>query len=76
MVLTNKIAQSAVRRAIDKRTGGNGLIGMGLGLVATRIATGSIPGALLVGGVFVAKKIYDQRKAQKAGGGDGHKSKK
>jgi hypothetical protein len=30
--------------------------------VATRVATRSIPGLLLVGGAIVAKSIYDKRK--------------
>lgn len=42
--------------------GSNGLLGAGLGIAATRLATRSIPGALLVGGAFVAKKLYDKRK--------------
>ena len=45
--------------------GSNGLLGAGLGIAATRIATRSIPGALLVGGAFVAKKLYDRRKERK-----------
>ena len=44
--------------------GSNGLLGAGLGIAATRLATRSIPGALLVGGAFVAKKLYDKRKAR------------
>lgn len=48
--------------------GNNGLLGAGLGIAATRIATRSIPGALLVGGAFVAKKLYDKRRAGRIGG--------
>jgi hypothetical protein len=33
--------------------------------VAARVATRSIPGALLVGGAFIAKKVYDERKKRK-----------
>lgn len=33
-----------------------------LGAIAARIATRSVPGALLVGGALVAKALYDQRK--------------
>lgn len=47
--------------------GSNGLLGAGLGIAATRIATRSIPGALLVGGAFVAKRLYDKRKANTIG---------
>ena len=47
--------------------GSNGLLGAGLGIAATRIATRSIPGALLVGGALLAKTLYDKRKAKTIG---------
>ncbi len=37
-----------------------------MGAIAARIATRSVPGALLVGGALLAKAIYDQRKAKEA----------
>lgn len=37
-----------------------------IGAIAARIATRSVPGALLVGGALLAKAIYDQRKAKDA----------
>ena len=49
------------------RKRGHGVLGAGIGLVATRLATRSIPGLLLVGGAIVAKSIYDQRKGRKEG---------
>lgn len=65
MSLFRTLGKAAIGRGIQKRTGaGGGLLGLGLGLVATRIATRSIPGALLVGGAFIAKKIYDKRKTE------------
>ena len=48
--------------------GSNGLLGAGLGIAATRLATRSIPGALLVGGALVAKKLYDKRKERRLSG--------
>lgn len=36
-----------------------------MGAVAARIATRSVPGALLVGGALLAKALYDQRKAKR-----------
>jgi hypothetical protein len=36
-----------------------------MGAIAARVATRSVPGALLVGGALLAKAVYDQRK-QKA----------
>lgn len=37
-----------------------------LGAIAARIATRSVPGALLVGGALLAKAVYEQRKTKKA----------
>ena len=39
------------------------------GLVAMRVATRSVPGAIVVTSGLVAKKLYDRRKARKAGAG-------
>jgi hypothetical protein len=39
-----------------------------MGAIAARIATRSVPGALLVGGALLAKAIYDHRKAQETKG--------
>lgn len=33
------------------------------GMVAMRVATRSVPGAILVGGAVIAKKLYDRRHA-------------
>lgn len=49
-----------------KHTTGNGLLHFGLGMIAARIATASIPGALLVGGALIAKKLYDDSKEAEA----------
>ena len=35
-----------------------------MGAIAARIATRSVPGALLVGGALLAKAVYDQRKGK------------
>jgi hypothetical protein len=64
MPLLKTIAGAVVGEAIGQRRG-HGLLGAGLGIIATRIATRSLPGALLVGGVIVAKTLYDRRKDQK-----------
>ena len=65
MLLLRTIAGAVVGEVIGKKRG-HGLLGMGLGIAATRIATRSLPGALLVGGALVAKSIYDRRKDRKA----------
>ncbi len=37
----------------------SGILGFGLGMIATRIAMRSLPGAIFVGGALVAKALYD-----------------
>ncbi|MBK6706862.1 MAG: hypothetical protein IPG54_04995 [Sphingomonadales bacterium] len=65
MPLLKTIAGAVVGEAVGRRRG-HGILGAGLGIAATRIATRSIPGALLVGGALLAKTVYDKRKRRKA----------
>jgi hypothetical protein len=65
MPLLKTIAGAVVGEAVGRRRG-RGLLGAGLGIAATRIATRSIPGALLVGGALLAKTLYDRRKERKS----------
>ena len=60
MSILRTAATAVVGSEIAKRKKGNGLLGFGLGLIATRIATRSLPGAMLIGGVMVAKALYDR----------------
>ncbi len=62
MPLLKTIVGAVVGEAVGRKRG-SGLLGAGLGIAATRIATRSIPGALLVGGAFLAKSLYDRRKS-------------
>ena len=57
-----KTIAGAVIGEVIGRKSGNGMLGAGLGIVATRLATRSIPGLLLIGGAFAAKSMYDKRK--------------
>ena len=57
-----KTIAGAVIGEVIGRKSGNGLLEAGLGIVATRLATRSIPGLLLVGGAFAAKSMYDKSK--------------
>lgn len=59
--MLKSIAGAVIGEVIGRKRG-NGLLGAGIGLVATRIATRSVPGLLLVGGAIAAKTIYDKRK--------------
>jgi hypothetical protein len=65
MPLLKTIAGAVVGEAVGRRRG-RGLLGAGLGVAATRLATRSIPGALLVGGALLAKTLYDRRKERKS----------
>ncbi len=64
--MLRSIAGAVVGEVIGRKRG-HGLLGAGIGLVATRLATRSIPGLLLVGGAIAAKSIYDKRKGRKEG---------
>jgi hypothetical protein len=64
--MLKSIAGAVVGEVIGHRKG-HGLLGAGIGLIATRIATRSLPGALLVGGAILAKTVYDQRRAKREG---------
>ena len=45
----------------------SGLLGGLAGAVAVRVATRSVPGAIVVGGALVAKRLYDRRREVKPG---------
>ncbi|MCO4092999.1 MAG: hypothetical protein HEQ34_13770 [Sphingorhabdus sp.] len=62
--MLKSIAGAVIGEVIGRKQG-HGLLGAGIGLVATRLAARSIPGLLLVGGAIVAKTIYDKRKEHK-----------
>ncbi len=62
--MLKSIAGAVVGEVIGRRQG-HGLLGAGIGLVATRIATRSLPGALLVGSAILAKTVYDRRKERR-----------
>lgn len=63
--MLKSIAGAVVGEVIGRKRG-NGLLGAGIGLVATRLAMRSVPGLLLVGGALVAKTLYDKSKERKA----------
>lgn len=66
MSLVRNLFTTLVGYEARKHTKGHGLRNFGLGMIAARIATGSVPGALLVGGALIAKKIYDDSKEAEA----------
>lgn len=66
MSIFKSLAGTLIGRKVGKNTAGRGVLGAGLGFLVTRVATRSLPGAALVGGGYLAKKIYDKRKAERA----------
>lgn len=64
MSLIRNVATAIVGNEARKRGKGSGLLGFGVGILAARIATRSLPGALLVGGAMVAKALYDRSKEE------------
>lgn len=71
-ILGQQVGKKKARRVVKAR-------GMGSTLLATaaaRIATRSVPGAIVVGGGMLAKTLYDLRRSRKAKqqAGDGSES--
>ncbi|MGB5484385.1 hypothetical protein [Parasphingorhabdus sp.] len=62
MSIVRNIFTTLVGNEARKHSKGHGLRNFGLGMIAARLATRSIPGALLVGGALIAKKLYDDKK--------------
>lgn len=61
-----KLLNTAVNKALPpKEAAGAGLLGGIAGALAVRIATRSVPGAIVVGGGLLAKTLYDRRRAGK-----------
>lgn len=61
------LLNAAIDKALPQGASGKtGLIGKLAGAAALRIATRSIPGAIVVGGGLLAKTLYDRRRARAA----------
>ena len=63
--MLKSIAGAVIGETIGRRKG-HGLLGAGIGLFATRMATRSLPGAVIIGGALLAKTIYDRRKDKRS----------
>ncbi len=66
MAFLKSLAGTLIGQKVGEKSAGRGFLGAGLGFLVTRVATRSLPGAALVGGGFLAKKLYDRRKAKRA----------
>jgi len=65
--VSGRIAKGGAKAAADapKKT----LLGGIAAAAAVRIATRSVPGAIVVGGGILAKKLYDRRHARRSASG-------
>ena len=66
MSLLSELTKTAARHGVAKKSVGSGVLGTIAGLVATRIATRSVPGAVLVGGAILGKYLWDKKKERDA----------
>lgn len=64
--MIKQFAKTAARWGIARKTTNGGLLATGVGFLATKVATRSIPGALLVGGAILGKHLWDRKKAKDA----------
>jgi hypothetical protein len=69
MSLLSELTKTAARHGVAKKSIGSGVLGTVAGLVATRIATKSVPGAVLVGGAILGKFLWDKKKERDAQNG-------
>jgi hypothetical protein len=65
----SKLVSGAVDKMIPAPAGKTGLAGKLIGAALVRIATRSVPGAIIVGGGMLAKTLHDRRKARRAAQG-------
>ncbi|MDB5687846.1 MAG: hypothetical protein JWR77_2435 [Rhizorhabdus sp.] len=61
--MLGKIVSALIGREIDRRDGRGGLKGAALGVIAAGALRRAGPLGLALGGAWVAKKVYDRRKA-------------
>lgn len=66
MSMLRSLGRLAVGRTVAGKVAGRGLLGAGVGLVASRLALRSLPGAALVGGGLLAKYLWDRKREKDA----------
>lgn len=62
MRMLGKIATTIIGTRIAAETGKAGLVGAAAGMLATRVLTRSPLGAIAIGGVYVAHKLWQKKK--------------
>lgn len=65
--MIGKVIGALVGREIDRRDGSGGAKGAALGWMAAGAMRRLGPLGLALGGAYVAKKVYDRRKASRRG---------
>ncbi|MCW4461451.1 hypothetical protein OK349_07005 [Sphingomonas sp. BT-65] len=65
--MIGKVIGALVGRDIDRRDGSGGVKGAAIGWVAASALRRLGPIGLALGGAYVAKKVYDRRKASRRG---------
>lgn len=66
--MIGKILGALVGGALDRRDGDSGIRGAAIGAAGVSVAKRLAPVALLLGGVYVAKKLVDQARGKTADG--------
>lgn len=66
MSVVRNVFTTYVGNEVRRHTHGHGVRNFALGMIAARVATRSVPGALLVAGVLIAKRLYDDAKAEQS----------
>ena len=62
MAILGKLIGGLVGRRIDRRDGSGGAKGMLMGAAAGHVLRRAGPFGLVLGGAYLAKKVYDRRK--------------
>ena len=68
MRMLGKIAATMIGTRVASEAGKAGLIGTAAGMIATRVITRSPIGALMVGGAYVAHKLWQKKQQIDANG--------
>lgn len=63
--MLRSIIGALVGKELDQRNGSGGLKGAAIGMIAARALTRTGPLGIVLGGGYVAKKMYDRHKASR-----------
>lgn len=60
--MLHKIATAVLANHVKRESGKSGALGMVAGLAATTVLRRSVPGAIIIGGVVVARKLFKMKR--------------